>query len=161
MKKFLLTVLISFFIGGVYSQDTLHTNVYQKINTARLIFDLNTLQVDENLELASAHHGCWIALYNLDKDTITTPSGEFKASLSTTLFETSDRIKNYTDREFTYCKDTTIVLRQEPNTHLIINELFKTGLLLDVKSKYCGFWVVKFEDKFEVPVWYLVFTISD
>ena len=161
MKNLLLTIFALLITGGVYSQNTLHDSVYQKINSARLIFDQNVLIPDDSLELASAQHGCWIALFNIDKDSITTPSKEFKSSLSTTFDTTLDRVENYTSRDFSYCIDTTIVLRQQPNSDLVFLELFKTGMILDTRSKYHGFWIIKFEDKFENPIWYLVYTITD
>lgn len=161
MKKFLLTIFILLITGGVYSQNTLHDSVYQKINATRLFFNLNHLEVDDSLELASAQHGCWIALFNIDKDSITTPSNELRVTLSATFDTTLDRVKNYTNRDITYCLDTTIVLRQSPNADLVFTELIKTGLIFNTRSRYNGFWIIKFEDKFENPIWYLVYTITD
>ena len=68
MKQILLTLMSFLIFGGVYSQDSIQDSVYQKINQLRKNAKLEALVNDTSLELASAQHGCWLALYNSKVD---------------------------------------------------------------------------------------------
>ena len=161
MKTFLLTFVTMLFIGGVYCQDTLHDNVYKKVNQIRTESKLDSFLVEEALELSAAQHACWLALYNIRTDTneILLPSNEIKISMVTTLDSVEDRIKNYTDRQFYNSEEYITYFYEKPNSKMIFD--FIKSKVLSNKFRYQGFWIIKYEDKSEKPIWYLVYLISD
>jgi hypothetical protein len=163
MKQLLLTfsALVAFFT--MQSQDTLANNVYQKVQQLRFNKNLDSLIVDEPLELAASQHGCWLALYNaiVDTNKILLPEIEYKNGLVEPLKTPEHRVRNYTDRNFTTAKQYCSVFYKQPTSDLVFETMKDSKLLYDKKYKYQGFWIIKYEDKQGEPLWYLVFTLTD
>lgn len=160
MKQILLTFLTFLIIGGVYSQDTLQDSVYKQINEIRKKSKLDDLLLETDLELASAQHACWLALYNLKTDTLVLKSDEeVKTTMAQSIKTTSDRVKNYSDRPFTIVDESMTVFYQKPSVEEISE--FMESKVKSKKFKYQGFWIIKFETKEETPIWYLVYLLTD
>ena len=162
MKKILLTFFNLLLICGVYSQDTLYSNVYQKINNLRSIDKLDSLKIDENLELASAQHGCWLGLYNVFVDTnqVVLTSEENDVYVVAKKFKSpTDRIKNFTNREFKKFKEYITCYYQNPTSDDVVK--FMNDKVSSSEYKYQGFWIIKYETIDEKPIWYLVYLLTD
>jgi len=160
MKQILLTFITLLFFGDVYSQDTLQDSVYKKVNQIREQSNLNSLSPETYLELASAQHACWLALFNLKTDTITLTSEEqIKATMAQSIKTPSDRVKNYSDKSFTEVQESITVFYEKPSSDMVLS--FMKEKLTDNKFKYQGFWIIKFENKEGDPIWYLVYLITD
>ena len=160
MKQILLTLMSFFIFGGVYSQETIQDSVYQKINSLRQKSKLEILNVDTSLELASAQHGCWLALYNLKTDTIVLNSiEENKTTMAQSIKTPEDRVRNYTNRSFTTVSETMFVFYAQPNAEMVYKTLYSKSL--SNKFKYQGFWIIKFETSSGEPIWYLVQLLTD
>jgi hypothetical protein len=157
MKKILAVLTLTMLtVFSGFSQKTINEKVYKKINLERKEANLSPLKIQESLELASAQHGCWLAMYNrlTDLETIELPENEFKVEMITTFTGAEDRVKNFTSDEFENLTEIRFAFYEEPTTNLIFS-LFKNDFLKP-ESKNIGLWVVKFEDKNEKPIWYLV-----
>jgi hypothetical protein len=163
MKQLLLTFSALFAFFAMQSQDTLANNVYQKVHKLRFKIKLDSLVVEEPLELASAQHGCWLALYNnsLDTNKILLPDLEFKDGLVESLKTPEHRVRSYTDRNFTIVKQYCSVFYKQPTSDIIFETIKDSKLIYNKNYKYQGFWVIKYEDKEGEPLWYLVFTLTD
>ena len=163
MKQLLLTFSALFTFFAMQSQDTLANNVYQKVQQLRVNKKLDSLIVEESLELASAQHGCWLAIYNVSIDTnkIVLPEIESRNGLVGTLITSEDRVRNYTDRNFSVAKQYCSVFYKQPTSDLVFETMKDSKLLYNKKYKYQGFWIIKYEDKQGDPLWYLVFTVTD
>jgi hypothetical protein len=160
MKQILLTLMSIFIFGGIYSQDSIQDSVYQKINQLRKNAKLEVLTNDTSLELASAQHGCWLALYNLKSDTIVLNSiEENKTTMAQSIKTPEDRVKNYTDRKFTTVNESMFVFYTKPDANDVYKKLYKKSL--SNKFKYQGFWIIKFETPSGEPIWYLVQLLTD
>jgi hypothetical protein len=160
MKKILLTFITLLFFGGVYSQDTLQDSVYKKVNQIREQSNLDTLSSETYLELASAQHACWLALFNLKTDTlILTSEEQVKSTMAQSIKTPSDRVKNYSDKYFTEVKESITVFYEKPSTDAVLS--FMKDKLNNNRFKYQGFWIIKFETKNGVPIWYLVYLLTD
>jgi len=160
MKQILLTLISIFIFTGAYSQNSIQDSVYQKINQLRKSSKLEVLTNDTSLELASAQHGCWLALYNLKSDTIVLSSiEENKTTMAQSIKTPEDRVKNYTDRNFTIVNESMFVFYTKPDADDIYKKLYKQSL--SAKFKYQGFWIIKFETPNGEPIWYLVQLLTD
>ncbi len=160
MKQILLTLMSFFIFGGVYSQETIQDSVYQKINSLRQKSKLEILNVDTCLELASAQHGCWLALYNLKTDTVVLESiEENKTTMAQSIKTPEDRVRNYTNRSFTNVSENISIFYTEPNAEIVYKSL--AGKSLSSEFKYQGFWIIKFETSSGEPIWYLVQLLTD
>ena len=160
MKQILLALMSLFTFGGVYSQDSIQDSVYQKINQLRKSSKLEALTNDTSLELASAQHGCWLALYNSKMDSIVLTSIEGKKTTMAQSIKTpEDRVRNYTDREFKTVIENMFVFYQNPTAEMIYKKLYKKSV--SNKFKYQGFWIIKFETSTGEPIWYLVQLLTD
>ena len=136
-------------------------SVYDEINKFRAEIGLSSLLCDTSLELASAQHGCWLALYNfrLNPPEIILQSNETELYLAKKLNDPLDRIRTYTNREIYFIQESLNYYYQKPTIEEITN--FMKNKVLSVKSKFFGFWVIKYETKSHRPIWYLVFLITD
>jgi hypothetical protein len=160
MKQILLTLMSIFIFGGIYSQDSIQDSVYQKINQLRKNAKLSVLTNDTSLELASAQHGCWLALYNNKIDSlILTSIEENKTTMAQSIKTPEDRVKNYTDRKFTIVNESMFVFYTKPDAGDVYKKLYKKSL--SNKFKYQGFWIIKFETPNGDPIWYLVQLLTD
>jgi hypothetical protein len=160
MKQILLTLMSLFIFGGVYSQDSIQDSVYQKINQLRKKSKLEVLTNDTSLELASAQHGCWLALYNSKMDSVVLTSiEENKTTMAQSIRTPEDRVKNYTNREFKIVNESMFVFYQNPTAEMVYKKLYKESL--SSKFKYQGFWIIKFETPSGEPIWYLVQLLTD
>lgn len=163
MKKLLLTIVNTFvIICGVYSQDTLATNVYQKINEIRVQNNLGELLIDEPLELASAQHGCWLSIYNIRIDTnqVVVISEEDNTPVTAKRFKMpKDRVVNFTNRTINNIEESLNYYYTKPTSDDVVD--FMKDKILSDKFKYQGFWIIKFETLDEKPIWYLVYLITD
>ena len=125
MKKILLTIINTVvLICGVYSQDTLSNSVYQKINEIRVQNNLKELTIDENLELASAQHGCWLGLYNvfIDTNQIVLTSYEDSTRVIVKRFaKPKERILNFTNREFNNSEEHLNFYYDEPTSTEVVD----------------------------------------
>lgn len=163
MKQLLLTIVNAVALTcGVYAQDTLTSNVYQKINQIRAQNGLSSLKIDESLELAAAQHGCWLGLYNIVADTNETVliSEENDVYVVAKKFKTpEDRIKNYTDRKFNNCVEYINCYYDEP-TSTDVSKFMKSKVISE-NYKYNGFWIIKYETYDHKPIWYLIYLLTD
>ena len=163
MKKVLLTVINAIVLTcGVYSQDTLATTVYQKINEFRLQNKLSNLIVDEPLELASAQHGCWLGLYNIVIDTneVVLASEENDVYLMAKRFkDPKDRILNFSQRSFNNCAEYVNCYYTQPTSNDVVS--FMKDRISSSNYTHQGFWIIKFETLDERPIWYLVYLLTD
>ena len=160
MKQILLTLMSLFIFGGVYSQDSIQDSVYQKINQLRKKSKLEVLTNDTSLELASAQHGCWLALYNSKTDSLVLTSiEENKTTMAQSIKTPEDRVKNYTDRNFTIVNESMFVFYIKPDADDVYKKIYKKSL--SDKFKYQGFWIIKFETSSGEPIWYLVQLLTD
>ena len=160
MKQILLTLMSILIFGGVYSQDSIQDSVYQKINQLRKNAKLEVLTNDTSLELASAQHACWLALYNNKIDSLILTSIEENKTTMTQSIKTPEyRVKNYTDREFTIVNENMFVFYTKPDADDVYEKIYKKSL--SNKFRYQGFWIIKFETSSGEPIWYLVQLLTD
>jgi hypothetical protein len=163
MKQILLTIVNAILLTcGVYSQDTLATNVYQKINELRSKNQLSNLIIDEPLELASAQHGCWLGLYNIVIDTnkVVLVSEENDVYVVAKKFKSpEDRIKNFTKRNFNSCKEYINCYYTQPTSDQVFD--FMSDKITSPIFTNQGFWIIKFETVDEKPIWYLIYLLTD
>jgi hypothetical protein len=157
MKKMIFLMIISVFsfLNGI-SQDTVYEKVYKTINSERKSQKLEQVKVQEPLELAGAQHGCWLAMYNRfnDLQEIELPEVESRVDMITTFSTASERVKSFTDTEFQNIVETRYYFSEKPSSSDVFKKIKSQAL--DSEIRNIGFWVIKFEDKFEKPIWYLV-----
>jgi hypothetical protein len=135
--------------------------IYERINSVRTLNGLAPLVAEEALELASAQHGTWLALYNLqiDSNQVVLQSNEVSVVMTKKLSDPIDRVRLYTDREFFYIEECLGYFTQEPSTEDIYQKVkLRT---MNRRAKFFGYWVIKYETPTISPIWYLVFIITD
>jgi len=136
MKKtiFLMVISVFSFLSG-FSQDTVYEKVYKTINLERKSQKLPQVKVQEPLELASAQHGCWLAMYNRfnDLQEVALPEVESRVDMITTFSTASERVKSFTDTEFQNLVESRYYFTEKPSS----SDVFK-----QIKS--------------QAPIWYLV-----
>ncbi len=157
MKKtiFLMVISVFSFLSG-FSQDTVYEKVYKTINLERKSQKLPQVKVQEPLELASAQHGCWLAMYNRfnDLQEVALPEVESRVDMITTFSTASERVRSFTDTEFQNLVESRYYFTEKPSSSDVFKQIKSQAL--DSEIKNIGFWVIKFEDKFGKPIWYLV-----
>ena len=158
MKKLITTILLSISFIFAFAQDTVATNVYNSINRLRIENGYRPLETDRALELASAQHGCWLALYNNQTIDIDLPSNEYRNTLAKPFSTKEERIMNYTNRKFSIASEKSFVLYHEPTSVDITTKMEKDIYNYDVR--YQGFNIIKYERN-GVPIWYLVFLFTN
>lgn len=162
MKRILslVSLCLLLFISAL-SQDNLQVDVLSKVNLERVTNNLEPVCSVESLELASAQHGCWLAMYNrfTDVDQISLPEIESSLKMIPTFFTIEDRVRNFSYYKFENLSEFRFSFYKEPSSSDIWQVL--KWQFLEEKTKNIGFWVVKFEDKELKPIWYLVFLKSN
>ena len=163
MKQFLLTIVSAIALTcGVDAQDSLSLNVYQKVKQVRLENHLRELQVDESLELASAQHGCWLAIYNvlIDTNQILLNTQENNITSMLKIFDyPQDRIKYFTNRNFSKCEEHSKYYYHQPTSSDVYSFIEDKVVNDDFKNQ--GFWVIQFETLQKRPIWYIVYLLTD
>jgi len=158
MKKLITTILLSISFIFAFTQDTVATNVYNSINRLRIEKGYKSLKTDKALELASAQHGCWLALYNNQTVDVELPTNEYRNNLSRPFSTKEDRILNYTDRKFSIAIEKSFVLYTEPSSIEIMNQMYKDVYAYNIL--YQGFDIIKYERNGQ-PIWYVVFLFTN
>lgn len=150
-----MVISVFSFLSG-FSQDTVYEKVYKTINLERKSQNLESLKVQESFELASAQHGCWLAMYNRfnDLQEVQLPELESRVEMITTFSTPIERVKSFTDTEFQNIVETRYYFTQKPSSSDVFKQI--KSQILDTEINNIGFWVIKFEDKLEKPIWYLV-----
>lgn len=156
MKKVSLPLCLLMFLSiSCSSQNNLQENVFKKINSEREKSNLSPVLIQEPFELASAQHGCWIAIYNRfsNLSRIELPETEVRLKMISTFTNVEDRVKNFSNKNFENITEMRLEFYEEPNSTQISIIISK---FLDISTKNFGFWVVKFIDSRDKPIWYLV-----
>ncbi len=150
-----MVISVFSFLSG-FSQDTVYEKVYKTINLERKSQKLPQVKVQEPLELASAQHGCWLAMYNRfnDLQEVALPEVESRVDMITTFSTASERVRSFTDTEFQNLVESRYYFTEKPSSSDVFKQIKSQAL--DSEIKNIGFWVIKFEDKFGKPIWYLV-----
>ena len=150
-----MVISVFSFLNGI-SQDTVYEKVYKTINLERKSQKLAQVKIQEPLELASAQHGCWLAMYNRfnDLQEIALPEVESRVDMITTFSTASERVNSFTDTEFQNLVESRYYFTEKPSSSDVFKQIKSQSL--DSEIKNIGFWVIKFEDKFGKAIWYLV-----